>query len=456
MLIRNAEIWRQGHADLRIAHGRIVALGTLDPGDDEHVIDAAGAALLPGLHDHHIHLAAEAARRQSVPCGPPDVVTEDDLARALAKPGEGWLRGTNYHESVAGLLTCEQLDSMQPDRPVRIQDRTGRMWFFNSPAIAQLLEHAEPPPGFDRETCRLFDGDTWLRIALRSSPPDLAALTADLAATGLTGVTDMSPANAPAMARHFGQQMESGALPQTLVLAGTPELAERPAGARWLLGPGKLHLHDAALPDPAEAAHFIRAVHRQGRAIAIHCVTEAELVIALAAIAEAGAKPGDRIEHGGIAPDHLLAEMARLGLQLCSNPAFIAARGDRYLADVEPGLQPFLYRLAAARDAGIVLAGGSDAPYGPTDPWLAMRAAVNRETATGAVIGAAEALSPEEALSLYLSDPLDLARERQVALGGVADLVLLDRPWREARDRLLADDVRCVLAGGSIVHERVD
>lgn len=456
MLIRDAEVWQEGRADVRIANGRIAELGALEPCAGEPVFDARGSTLLPGLHDHHIHLAAEAARHSSVQCGPPDVIDEAGLAQALDTPGESWLRGTGYTESVAGMLTRQQLDAMQADRPVRIQDRTGRMWFFNSLGVESLRTLAPLPPGFDPDTGQLFDGDTWLRETLGNAPPGLAALATELAGFGLTGLTDMSPANDPAIVDHFVQQQDSGAVPQRLVVAGTVELASAPFSERLVLGPGKLHLHDAALPDPLDAAQFIRAVHDQGRAIAVHCVTEAELVIALAAIGAAGVQPGDRIEHAGIAPDHLIHEMARMHLHVCSNPAFTEARGDRYLAEVEPELQHLLYRLTGLRDAGIVLAGGSDAPYGPTDPWAAMRAAVDRRTAAGVVIGAVEALSPEEALALYLADPLDLSRQRNIGIGEPADLILLDRPWAEARTRLLARDVQTVIAAGSIIHQRID
>ena len=58
MLIRDAELWGKGRADLRIAEGRIAAIGTLAALPGEAVVDARGGALLPGLHDHPIHLAA--------------------------------------------------------------------------------------------------------------------------------------------------------------------------------------------------------------------------------------------------------------------------------------------------------------------------------------------------------------------------------------------------------------
>src|SRR5579872_1352171 len=104
LLIRNADV--DGHrADVSVAGGRIVdiRLGSPVPSDPmvDDVIDAAGGALLPGLHDHHLHLFGLAAARHSIACGPPDVRTEqslrDTLLRAAAGRGDTWLRGVGYH-----------------------------------------------------------------------------------------------------------------------------------------------------------------------------------------------------------------------------------------------------------------------------------------------------------------------------------------------------------------------
>jgi predicted amidohydrolase YtcJ len=222
------------------------------------------------------------------------------------------------------------------------------------------------------------------------------------------------------------------------------------------LGPVKLHLHEAALLDFDAAVTLARTAHRQDRALAVHCVTETELVYALAVLAEAGPRCGDRIEHVSVANDELLDRMAEMNLRACVQPAFVHERGDRYLADVEPRHLPDLYRLRALVDRGIVLAGGSDAPYGSVDPWLAMAAAVSRETSGGQAIGRHEALEPDEALALYLADPLDLSRRRVIALGSTADLCLLDRPWTQGRMRLTSAGVVATIAAGRIIYQRVD
>jgi predicted amidohydrolase YtcJ len=460
MLIRDAEIMGHGRADLRVVGAQIDAIGELGPRSGEPVIAAAGGALLPGLHDHHIHLAATAAKRASVACGPPEVENADQLAQALqGAPGQGWVRGIGYHESVlGGLPDRAALDRIVPDRPLRMQHRSGRMWLLNSAALDRLATD-DPPPGLRRENGRytghLFDEDAWLQRALASVPPDLGSVGAQLAAHGVTGVTDMSPRNDPPIAAHVARQRRDGTLRQRTVLAGTLALAEAPADG-WTLGPAKLHLHEAALPDFDEAVAFTRAAHEQGRPLAVHCVSEVELVFALAVLEQAGARAGDRIEHVSVATPDLLDRMADLRLAACVQAAFVHERGDRYLADVEPRHHADLYRLNGLAARGIALAGGSDAPYGSTDPWAAMAAAVSRTTRGGRIIGADEALTPESALALYLADPNDLSRQRRIAVGAPADLCLLDRPWLQARQRLSSGDVAATFIAGRLVHQRID
>ncbi len=461
LLIRDAEVFGHGRADVLVEQGRIARIASRIEPHDCRLIDARGGALLPGLHDHHIHLAGQAVRAQSVWCGPPGVADEGQLREALAQaPGSHWIRGIGYHESVLGSLPdAPALDVLVGKRPLRMQHRSGRMWLFNSAALDFLVTANDPPPGMEREhgryTGRLFDEDAWLRRALGSVPPDFSEASAELARLGVTGLTDMTPQNGPAMAGHFASQRKSGALLQSVTLAGTLELDDTiPDG--WICGPVKLHLHEADLPVFEEAATLIDTAHARGRAVAIHCVSEVEIVFALALLDRAGVMPGDRIEHASVATDAHIVQMACMGVAVCVQPHFVAERGDRYLVDVEPRLHGDLYRLQSLRDAGIPLAGGSDAPFARPDPWAAMRASVSRKTEAGRIIGADEALAPEQALALWLADSRDFSRQREISAGAYADLCLLAHPWHEARERLVSEDVVLTVASGEIVHEIVD
>lgn len=460
MLIRDASIWEGPRADVRIEGARIAAIGHFAPRPGEIVIEARGAALLPGLHDHHLHLAGAAARQTSLVCGPPAISNETALAEALGEAGSGWLRGIDYHESVAGLLSAAQIDAMAAHRPVRIQHRSGRMWFLNSLALETLLDCAAPPPGLEREngrwTGRLFDEDVWLRRRLQSAPPDLAGVGAALAEFGVTGVTDMSPANGPQEVAWLCRQQESGALPQTCLVAGSEALWDAAPGEGLSLGPLKLHFHENAMPDFEMTVARISAAHRVARPIAVHCTTELELVFTLAALEEAGAIAGDRIEHAGMASDDLVERIAALDLRVVSQPHFITERGDSYLLGVPCAEWSHLYRLGAFHRAGVVLAAGSDAPHGGLDPWSAMAAAVERRTARGRIVGDGEKLTPEAALSLYLKDPGALERERRITVGAPADLCLLTEPWPAVRAALGEARVKATFCRGALVHQYVD
>lgn len=459
MFIRRATLIDGRLVDVVLAGGEIRSVALHDPIPvPSGAIDAHGGLLIPGLHDHHVHVAASAAALASVRCGPPEVMDGDALTRALATaPGTGWLRGVGYHDSVAGMIDRHWLDRAGPDRPVRVQHRSGRMWIFNTAGLDALLATGlTPPAALDYQTGHLFDEDGWLRAALGSGPPDFATIGAQWARWGIIGVTDMNPQNGAIEATHFAAQRAAGQFPQRVVLAGLPGLADLPLAADITLGPVKLHLHEAHLPDYDSTIATIRAAHDRDRAVAVHCVTETELVFTLAALRDAGTAPDDRIEHASVAPDTLVAQIADLGLAIVAQPNFVAERGDAYRAAIAPGEWPHLYRLRAFMDAGVTLAGGSDTPFGSADPWAAMAAAVSRRTASGQLLGAQEALTPLEALNLFLADPMDLGRTRTITPGAPADLCLLHQDWPTLARDLSAARVRATLIGGVLIHDGVD
>src|SRR5699024_10163388 len=128
---------------------------------------------------------------------------------------------------------------------------------------------------------------------------------------------------------------------------------------------------------------WITERHRDGRPVAIHAVTAAQLVVALAALRAAGPQPGDRIEHAAITPDDTLADLAALGVTVVTLPNFVAERGEQYRIDVPADQHRQLWRVDSLIAAGVGVAGSTDAPFGDLDPWAAMRAAVRRRTTAG-------------------------------------------------------------------------
>jgi len=463
-LIKHVHLY--GHSqmtDIRIGDGLISAIGVgliSDAGDA--VIDAGGASLLPGLHDHHIHLVALAASLDSLCCGPPDTNNGDELAILLrehnAISSGGWLRGIAYHPSVAGDIDRHWLDRHIPDRPVRIQHRGGRLWVLNSQALQALgLPCDANPAGLEQvkgvATGRLYEADRWLRTRLHSQFPALGKASSLLASYGVTGITDTTPSNSDTEWDYFHTSQLDGQLRQRVRMMGTAQIRNCPESERLQRGEFKIHLLESQLPEFDILCESITAAHSQGSAVAVHCVSRTELVFALSALQTAGVRSGDRIEHASVTPPELLQSIRELGLRVVTQPHFIAERGDQYLADVEALDQPWLYRAAAFIDAAIPLAGGSDAPFGSADPWLAMRAAVERRTRGGEVMAAYEALTPEQALSLFLSRPEapGIITEK-LSVGDRADLCLLGAPWQSVREDLSSKHVRSTWRDGELIY----
>src|SRR3954454_8520777 len=122
LLIRNAEIAGTPGVDVRIAGGRIVEIGPGRAPATSEVLDAGGGVVIPGLHDHHVHLRSLAAARSSVRVGPPEVGDRTQFQTALrnaaaAAPADpnAWIRAVGYHESVAGPLDAGVLDEAVSD-----------------------------------------------------------------------------------------------------------------------------------------------------------------------------------------------------------------------------------------------------------------------------------------------------------------------------------------------------
>lgn len=465
LLIRDAELAGAGRRDVLVADGRIARIGdALDPPAGADSVDAGGGALLPGLTDHHLHLASLAAARASLDCGPPEVADEARLAarlrRAASTRGGGdWIRGVGYHASVAGDIDAAWLDAQAASCPVRIQHRGGRLWVLNSRALERLRVTERDPVErvSGRPTGRVYDGDVWLRARLRELGeavfPDLDAVSCQLAAHGVTAVTDATPHNGPDAWEHFLAARRRGELRQAITLMGDRTLDRAGSGeaaaAEVTLGPRKFHLLESELPEFGSVCRAIGDSHDAGRPVAFHCVTRAELVFALTALAEAGSLPGDRIEHASVTPPELLERFLDLGLTVVTQPVFVDQRGDHYLAEVAAEDRPWLYRLRAFLEAGVPLAGSSDAPFGDPDPWRAMQAAVSRRSRGGRPLGETEALTPEQALALYTSPPdRPGAPAEPLREGRDADLCLLDRSWAAARAALAAVGVRLTLRNG--------
>ena len=416
MLITNARI-EQAPVSVRVG-ANVEAIGHLDASAHEPVYDAKGAWLLPGLHDHHIHLRALAARRSSVDLS--HAVLNGLDAHLKAVPGTGWIRGFGYHADRLGELTRWQLDDLVSDRPLRIQHSSGKMWVVNSAAVEAFGITADSHEGVEvvngAVTGRLFRMDDWLRARTPLDKPDLMPVIDELVSYGITSVTDASYTNdAEAENELTTLRHRSGA-----------RFGVRCMGNETLNlgGQLKIMLDEDRLPDLDALQTRVAQAHGQDRGVAFHCVSRTEMLVAMHCLEAVGTHADDRIEHGALIGADMIDGLAQLAVPVVTQPGFLADRGERFRRELAPAQVADLYRYRSLLDADIEVICSSDGPYGPVDPWVCMAAARRRLTDVEAEISPAERVCEIEALSGYLLGD-DLRRVRRVEIGEPANLVLV-------------------------------
>jgi predicted amidohydrolase YtcJ len=432
MMIQRATQLDGTATDIRVDE-QITDVGDLEPRKGEEIFDAAGATVIPGLHDHHVHLRSAAAALMSARVGPAEVRGRGDLARALADApvgSDGWIRAVGYHEAVAGPLDRDVLDEVSPSLPVRVQHRSGVLWTLNSAGLARV-GLADHPDG------RLRSLDRSWSDTLQRNESGLAEISRRLSRYGVTGVTDATP------------DFEVSDVVKLVEAHRRGELQQRV----YCLAPGKRILHDADL-DLAELTAWVAERHDADAPVAVHCVTAAQLVVTLAALRDAGTHPQDRIEHAAVVPDGNMADLENLGVTVVTQPNFVAERGDQYLTDVPADEHHELWRLASLLKAGVKVALSTDMPFGEGDPWAAMRAAVHRTTAAGAVLGPDECVSAREALPMFFGTSGQPAVPRALQRGQPGDLCLLAAAPDEVLNELDSQMVAATVVAGTAVFER--
>lgn len=464
LAFRQVEIEGQT-CDVNVTDGLISGVGRrLGIPSDAEVIAGGGGALIPGLYDHHIHLAALAAARHSVQVGPPLVTDAAGLLAALReadgdRPAGTWIRAVGYHESVAGDLDRWRLDNFVNDRPIRLQHRSGGLWILNTRASEIVGLDTSSHEGIERDEWgrpngRLYRMDQWLRHRVGAAEAidwdDVGRL---LAGFGVVGTTDATPSCSITELEPLADAVVSGRLPFHVTAMGGPEIASAPFPVGVSRGPVKLLLADHALPSIDAIGAGIEVAHREARAVALHCVTRESLILALAAWDQTGAIEGDRIEHAGIVPPEQADHIRALKLTVVTQPGFVAQRGDAYASEVDHRDLEFLYPCASLLARGIPVGGSTDAPFGDPDPWKSIAAAVDRRTPKDRVLGARERIDARRALSLFLTTAdAPGGAPRTIRPGALGDLCLLDQPLADALRRPSGDRVVVTVYRGEVTY----
>jgi predicted amidohydrolase YtcJ len=458
------------------------------------VVDLAGALVLPGFVDAHVHVTETGLLLAGVDLSRARSVLEVlDLvaAAARARPGRAVL-GHGWDElrfAEGRAPTAAELDRAAPGCEVYLS-RVDVHSAVVSGALARRCALAglagwDPSGRVERDAHHAARHVTRFRI----EPADRRALQVlalrSAAATGITEVHEMSaphvapdydlaelvalsaggalPRVVPYRGELAADAEEAGRIVAGLAAAGLPRVAGL---AGDLMVDGSIGSRTAALTgdytdaaghrghlylDADQIRDHVIACTRTGLQAGFHVIGDAAVESVLAGFEAAAAVLGPaavrgarhRLEHLELLDPAGVATAARLGLIASVQPGFDDAWGGtdrmyavRLGAERAGRLNPF----AAMAAAGVRLAFGSDSPVTPFAPWETIRAALLHRT-------------PGHRLDLATALPAHLAgwagwesAEEGLAVGGPATFAA----WRSPADGSLAALAE-ELAGGDPV-----
>ena len=187
--------------------------------------------------------------------------------------------------------------------------------------------------------------------------------------------------------------------------------------------------------DDESAKRIVAEATGQGLAVALHAIGNAAVSQALTALRNDRGKLRPRIEHASILDADHVRRIADQGVTVVTQPGFLLLPTSDHL-HLPPSLR--FMPLRRLLDAGVLVAGSSDAPVTHFDPLVGMSSAVTRKTLSGRRLHPEQAISPSEALALYTkSAARALGLEDRVGsleVGKRADIAVLSADPRVTRD----------------------
>jgi len=466
---------------LLIDDGAVVAVGTeaevrRSTPTGAEVVPLGGRVILPGLIDTHLHLASLARLRGSLDLA--GVRDLEDLARrvrewAAAHPTGAVIgRGLDVERSLRGRWPSRaDLDRAVSDRPVILRHVSGHAAVGNGAALAAASvdsrTSAEDHGRVGRDPSGQPNGilfeeamNAWTPLFSASTDEGEIVRTLDaLASLGLTTVASMAVstpeltavrslaaegrlplrirAYVPLLRVHEFSPAEFAPVgpPGLFAVLGSKGFADGAFGTRtaWLSEPYADAPERSGFPVESDEtlAAALESSAALGLAPALHAIGDRAVVRAARLLEPYVGRTGApaRIEHVGLTPPAVLSLLDRVRPALAVQPGFLWS--DFWLsARLGAERTRWAYVFRTLLDRGHLVAGSSDAPVDPPDPWRGLRAAVERSDELGrsANPDPREALTVEEAVQLYTRNAGVVLGEPALGSlepGGRADLVIL-------------------------------
>ncbi|WP_173915835.1 amidohydrolase [Halobacillus sp. Marseille-Q1614] len=201
-----------------------------------------------------------------------------------------------------------------------------------------------------------------------------------------------------------------------------------------------------AIHTKEELTELVLKARKRNMPVAVHAIGDGAAEAVISVLSEHPLKTGerDRLIHAQILNPSLIQKLQKLSIVLDIQPTFVASDFPWVMDRLGHMRMKTAYSWKTLLDAGIICAGGSDAPIEEINPLLGIRAAVERRASYDhEVYQAEERLSIFEAISLYTKGSAHaVGREDSqgiIAPGFTADFTVLDRDLFSIKPHELAE-----------------
>ncbi|MDB5349616.1 MAG: dan [Planctomycetota bacterium] len=505
-------------------NGEIVFVGSRQDasayqGPKTRTIDRPGGLAIPGLIDAHAHLLSLGKLTEQLDLrgtDSPEKVAAMVADRIKAQPGDGWILGRSWDQSLwpgGEFSSAAVLDKVAPDRPVWLTRVDGHAGWANSEAMRRAGITRESKSKSDGLIVRDKDGtptgffvDGAMDAVGNVLPvPDRETLSRRILKAqaicfedGLTGIHDASLSNEDIeiyrsldkkgllKLRIYGMAQPPDGT--EIKFASVPPIPRRPdrrfevraikvfidgaMGSRGALlfepyadDPKNVGLQ---LTDPKHLEALTTAALKHGWQICTHAIGDrgnAQVLDAYAAARKAVPEARDprlRVEHAQVVRKADVARFKALGVIASMQPSHSST--DMRWADARlgPDRVQGAYAWRWFLDAGVPLAFGSDFPVEVADPLWGLYAGVTRQDRDGKPPGGwhpDQKLSLEDTLRGFTAGSafagFDEGRLGVLKVGMRADLTIVDRDlFTVPAADILKAKVTETIVDGEVVYAR--
>jgi predicted amidohydrolase YtcJ len=464
------------------------------------IIDCQGKTLVPGFIDAHCHIYSLINRLFSLDLSPKSVKSIQDIQHFIrqkirfSEPGR-WIIGSAYDEFYLAEKrhpTRKDLDDISPDNPVVLFHRSSHACVLNSLALSLVginYETEEPPGGVierDLETGApngiLYELSAFLSDKIKSpiseKEIDWAVAQANeiYLSNGITSLGEASVSNGSSQWQFFQQLKNKNLLKSRIyMMLGSDSIRnfseaglKTGSGDSYLrLGSVKIVLSEATgriLPSQQELTYLVNEASKNEFQVAIHGVERTTIEAAITALENANKKLPhanyrNRIEHCSECPQDLRFRLAKIQAMVVSQPPFLYYNGERYLSQVSPESQQWLYPFKSLLSNGILVAASSDSPIVSNNPLIGIYSAVTRKAESGKSVLVNESVTIKQALEMYTLYGAYASSEEKskgsLSPGKMADVVMLNtNPLESTTEQIKDIKVERTIIGGKVVWEQ--